>query len=398
MSTTATETHSEPTPGIQTPPEITVLTRVASIPMISSGLETLNNTLSANAYTRSPYSTAKGLSTTAYKYTEPLQVRLAPLIVRADDYANKAVDVVESRYPYPFKAKPEDVVDYVRERRESASHYVHECVNEANKAIDEKVKSPARNVVHDIDQRFAPIVDYFEVAVSRLNNSEAGPSSPSADAKYQYQRALALSRTLKDNISVYSNEQLKQLQAQSVLIQRATETAHTITTLATSSLNTAQSRINTLSDNMLAELQKLQASTAALQSSLHSSSQIQSQIPPQIQQTYAELSAALTATVNDLKAIMTQKDLPLQEKVGRVGHEVKERVTPLLEGVRKGVSEVLTKRGVDTESKENGAEKKENGFEKNGNGEPPKSYADAAAEPPAPDAPVVETEKAASSA
>jgi hypothetical protein len=85
-------------------------------------------------YTRSPYSTAKGLSTTAYKYAEPLQVRLAPLIIQADGYANKAVDVVQSRYPYPFTAKPEEVAML------------------ASKTIDEKVKTPAYNVAQGIDQ------------------------------------------------------------------------------------------------------------------------------------------------------------------------------------------------------------------------------------------------------
>ena len=54
----------------------------------------------------------------------------------------------------------------------------------------------------------------MEVAVTRLNsNSEAGPSTP-ADAKYQYQRALALSKSIFD----YSNDQVKQLQAQSVIL------------------------------------------------------------------------------------------------------------------------------------------------------------------------------------
>ena len=38
------------------------------------------------------------------------------------------------------------------------------------------------------------------------------------EAKYQYQRALALTKALTDHISVYSTEQLKQLQAQSVLV------------------------------------------------------------------------------------------------------------------------------------------------------------------------------------
>ena len=130
MSTTTTETQ---TSSPQTP-QITVLTRVASIPLISSSLDTLNTTLSSNGLTRYPYTQAKGLSTTAYKLTEPIQVKLAPIIVRADNIANKAIDAVESRYPYPFKAQPEEVQETF------------------NKAINEKVKTPAYNVAHDIDQ------------------------------------------------------------------------------------------------------------------------------------------------------------------------------------------------------------------------------------------------------
>ena len=105
-----------------------------------------------------------------------------------------------------------------------------------NKAIDEKVRTPALNVAQGIDhvslflsprrseklttffqQRFSPVVDYFEIAVCRLNGSKSVSPSPS-DAKYQYQRALALSKSLGDNFYVYSNEQLKHLQAQSVLV------------------------------------------------------------------------------------------------------------------------------------------------------------------------------------
>ncbi len=229
MSATTTEQQSAQAP------EVTILARVASIPMISSSLTSLNEVLSSNTYTRSPYAHAKELSTTAYKLTEPLPSQILRRSSCAQDgYANKAVDAVVSRYPYPFKAQPEDVVTLVRERRESTTHYVSERVNDVNKAIDARVKTPAFNVAHDIDQvsrppcvhsstitelisqRFAPIVDYFEGAISRLNTSEAGPSTP-PDAQYQYQRALALSKTLGDNLYVYSEQQLKYLQAQSVI-------------------------------------------------------------------------------------------------------------------------------------------------------------------------------------
>ncbi|KAJ2931749.1 hypothetical protein H1R20_g5374, partial [Candolleomyces eurysporus] len=307
--------------------------------MIHSGLETLNGTLSTNTYTRSTYNTAKELSSSAYKLTEPLQIRLAPLIVQADTYANKAVDAVESRYPYPFKAKPEEVVDYVRERRQGASDY-------ANKTLDERIKSPALTVAHDLDQRLAPLVDYFETTVSRLNQSEAGPSNP--DAQYQYQRALALSKTLKDNVYEYTTEQLKHIQAQSVIVQRASETAQSINALASSSFTSAQSRVHNLSENMVAELQKLQAQTQSLSSSIQSSieaskSQIQTQLGPQIQQTYAEISTVLSHTIADFNEILKKKDTPLPEKVGLVGKEVRERVSPLLETIKKGLTEVLAR-------------------------------------------------------
>jgi hypothetical protein len=71
-------------------------------------------------------------------------------------------------------------------------------------------------------QRFAPIIDYFEVAVDRLDNNGEGSSTrasdPQQDTQYQYQRALALSNRLKDQIYVYSNEQMTHLQNQSMLL------------------------------------------------------------------------------------------------------------------------------------------------------------------------------------
>jgi len=335
MSPTTTQTQTQNAEAQA--PNITIITRVTSIPMISCGLDTINDALTTNAYTRFPYIHAKALSNTAFKLTGPIQNVLAPIIVRVDGIANMAVDVVESRYPYPFKAKPEEVAALARQGQKNTTDYV-------NKAIDEKVKTPAFNVAHDIDQRFAPVVDYFEIAVCRLNGSQ--PSTPS-DTRYQYQRALALSKTLGDNLYVYSNDQLKHIQAQSVMVQKASETAQSITAAASSSLASAQSRVTTLSDNMLVELDKLQKSAASLTASLqttfqNSASQIQSQIP-QIQQSYTDLSAALSSTANELTSIMTKKDIPLQEKVSRVGKEVRERIQPLLEAVKKGVSDVLAR-------------------------------------------------------
>ena len=150
MSSTTTETQAQPAPAQV--PNISVITRVASIPMISSGLDTIHDALTTNAYTRSPYGHAKAISTTAYKLTEPIQTVLAPLIIKVDGIANMAVDAVESRYPYPFKAQPEEVAALARQGQQNTTAYVHDRVNDVNKAIDEKVRTPAFNVAHDIDQ------------------------------------------------------------------------------------------------------------------------------------------------------------------------------------------------------------------------------------------------------
>lgn len=130
---------------VQTAPELTIISRVASIPLVASSLGTIHTTLTSNPYTRSPYSYAEGISKTALSYAEPLQKRLAPLLVRADGLANKSLDVVESRYPYPFKTPTEDIMKDIK------GHSDH-AYDIANKTIDEKVKSPAKNVAQGIDR------------------------------------------------------------------------------------------------------------------------------------------------------------------------------------------------------------------------------------------------------
>ena len=97
---------------------------------------------------------------------------------------------------------------------------------------------------------------------------------------------------------------------------------------------------------MVAELNKLQKSVASLSASLQTTLQNStSQIQPQIQQSYATFSVALSSTVNDITSIITSQDLAFKDKVGCLGKEVRERVQPLLESVRKSVSEVLARSG-----------------------------------------------------
>lgn len=87
---------------------------------------------------------------------------------------------------------------------------------------------------------------------------------------------------------------------------------------------------------MLQELQKLQASTSALPQSLRSS------FPD------------LTATISDLRNIVTAKDVSLNEKANKVGQEVKEHIHPVLEEVKQKVRELA---GVATSKKDEAASK-----------------------------------------
>ncbi|KAL6300936.1 lipid droplet-associated perilipin protein [Sparassis latifolia] len=323
----ATQTESK------APPEITIISRVASIPLIEDTLGAIHTTLTNNTYTRQTYTTAQGVSKYALSYAEPLQKTFSPLIVRADGLANKTLDAVESRYPYPFKTHAGDLVKDLRGKSD-------EAYNVANKTIDERVKTPAYNVAQGIDQRIAPIVDYFEVAVNKISPNGTPTEHQSSETQFQYQRALAISKDLGGHLYVYSTEHINQLKEQNALVQRAAETAHNISVVATSSLGAAHARVHTLSDTMLVELQKIQTST--------------SQLPSTFQTSFHDISTHLAAIINDLTAILTSQD-PVQEKVHKVRDTVQEGVQPLLEAATTRVQEILGAIKAGTAEKANGS-------------------------------------------
>jgi hypothetical protein len=218
----ATETQSAPAA-----PELKIFTRVASIPLVNDTFSAVHYSLISNPLTRSPYTTAQAISLSALRASEPLAVKLAPIIVRADGFAIKGLDAVESRYPYAFTIQSEDILKALKERSGRARDV-------ANKTIDERVRTPAYSAAQGIDQvciplsysssrnndllicvsqkRLAPVLDYL---IARLGTEE---NSSETDSKYQYQRAYALSRELKDQILDYSNTQLHQLQSNSILV------------------------------------------------------------------------------------------------------------------------------------------------------------------------------------
>ncbi|RDX51717.1 lipid droplet-associated perilipin protein [Lentinus brumalis] len=304
-----------------TTPELTIFHRMGTIPLVADSLNTINNILLSNALTRYPYATAFELSKTALHYTEPLQQRLAPILTRADHLANKTLDVVEARVPYPFHATTEDVIKDLKGRSDAAKDV-------ATKTIDDRVKTPALNIAQGIDQKLAPVVDYFAGAVKQFQpNGDADRPAEGLEAKYQYQRAYKISKELRDQLYTYSSEQINQIKTQNVVLQRASATAHTLTELATNSYGTAQTRVHKLSDKMLSELRKVEASTAAL--------------PGTLQSAFQDVNANLSDTINELSGVLQSSD-PLPEKAQKVRETVQGRVQPILDTAAARVQEILT--------------------------------------------------------
>lgn len=147
MSSTATSTSATPdsTTVSQQPPTLTIFSRVASIPLVNESLTTIHTVLANNQYTSVPYITAQNLGKSVYHISEPIQVRLAPVLIRADGLANKSLDAVQSYYPTPFTITSEELRKEVRQRREHA-------YNTANKALDDRVRNPAYSAAQAIDQ------------------------------------------------------------------------------------------------------------------------------------------------------------------------------------------------------------------------------------------------------
>ncbi|KAI1785951.1 hypothetical protein LXA43DRAFT_1035541 [Ganoderma leucocontextum] len=329
-------------------PELTILYRVGSIPLVADSISVVNTTLLNNAYTRSPYTTATEISKRAFSYTEPVQQRLAPIIIRADGLANKGFDLVQQRFPYPFQTPTDVIIKDFKTHSDAA-------VDVATKTIDERVRTPAYNIAQGIDQKFAPIVDIFAVVVNKVqpNGTPEKPAEVPKDAKFQYQRAYYLSKELSDQLRTYSTEQINLITAQRVIVQSASATAQSVTQLASSSYDAAQVRVHSLSDTMLSELRELRTSILGL--------------PAALQSAFQDVSTNLASTINDLSAILTSSD-PLPEKVTKVRDTVTDRVQPILDTANARAQEILAALKARVSENKEAAQATANPTAPNGNG------------------------------
>ncbi|CAG7849837.1 SubName: Full=Uncharacterized protein {ECO:0000313/EMBL:CCA75851.1} [Serendipita indica DSM 11827] len=361
----ATETQSAP-------PSLTFPLRVLQIPLVHSSLDTIHNTLSSSPYTKSAYQTSTAFAHTALdtaaRVTAPVYPKVLPIVTAADGYANKGLDTLQSRFPYPFESSPETMYNDLKKAPEDAR-------NVAYKTIDERIKTPAYGLAKDVDARLAPLVDLLESLLMRIHVApEPAPlSSPGASTstaisdKAQVTRAKELVFGAKDHIIDLTTEQAKTLRNQNIymyvhtsgvmatpspnlirrdhfgrvgcpiLIQRAAEQAESINATLTAQYQNAQAgisaykgkgveltreaqaRVHALSHNLITELEKVQSTTASL--------------PAHIQATFKPLTDEISSTLAEIKGVLTSQEegVTLSEKTSRVGAVIKERIGPIVE-------------------------------------------------------------------
>lgn len=205
--------------------------------------------------------------------------------------------------------------------------------------------------------------------MQKIHSTTGAPSesSTSEPPKYQYQRALSLSKGLGDQVYTYSTEQINQLKAQNVLVQRASDAAQRVSAVASTSYGAAQDKVHTLSDVMLQELHKVQVSTFFTIRDLipiRSTQASTSTLPATVQSSFHDISTHLSNTITELSGILTSPE-PFPDRMHKVRDTVQERVQPLLEASAARVQEILDslrgKAGEKVEQTQNAANGDANG-------------------------------------
>ncbi|KAG9050591.1 hypothetical protein FS837_004116 [Tulasnella sp. UAMH 9824] len=300
------------------PPEIKTIDKLVAIPIVHDSLSTIHQTLST--YVPTAYGYGQALTTSAYSLSAPLQVRLAPLIVSADGYALKGLDAAQAKFPAPFTVTTDDVVQGIKSRKDNA-------VN--------AVTRPVYGLANGVDSSLTPIVDRIEAAVHNTlgapaHAAEASDASSSSDASSasfdgtpapattQVGRLYHLSLDVKNQIVVLSSEQLRNLQTQNVYIQAATERLHNLNDSLNRTkdksielVHETRNQANVYTNNILAELEKVQTATLAL--------------PKNLQTHLAPVRAEIESSFHEITGIV-KSDLPVGDKVSKVGHHVQEKL------------------------------------------------------------------------
>lgn len=126
----------------------TFINRVAKIPVIADTLSAVYSTLHANTYSAAAYGKAECAALYLYEQSKPIQAKLAGPIEQVDAVANKGLDFAQSKAPFIFEMRTEDLISRAREPANQALAY--------GKTYQEAATA-----------RLAPIVDQFHAQLTR---------------------------------------------------------------------------------------------------------------------------------------------------------------------------------------------------------------------------------------
>jgi len=98
----------------------TFVNRVANIPIVADTITQVHTAIQSNSYSAAAYNKAGGVATHIYKATEPIQTRFQPHIEAVDGIAQKSLDYVQGKFPYPFEASSGEIIGKARQPADNA--------------------------------------------------------------------------------------------------------------------------------------------------------------------------------------------------------------------------------------------------------------------------------------
>ncbi|KAF8326850.1 uncharacterized protein EI90DRAFT_3281607 [Cantharellus anzutake] len=308
------QVQTQPPPQL---PSYKSFEKVRSIPIINDSVSYAHSTFSSHPIIGYFYNAYIGLGNTAFEYSKPVQARFAPIIDRADDFALKGLDAVESRFPYPFQTPTGEIVNQLKSSSDAAYAAFHD-----------NVQAPAYGVAKNADQSLSPIVDKLELAVNKIVPPQQNSTTTGADAGggTQVGRAYRLSLDLKDRVYTLSGEHLRLVQQHNVVVQKATEAVQILNFSLSALRADASTKVNSISQSILSELEKVQHSAAAL--------------PSHIQSSLQPLQAQLSSTLSALSSIL-QSERTTGQKASEVASTVQKDVGPVLEAFKESAAKML---------------------------------------------------------
>lgn len=145
-------------------PDLKIVHRLGGIPIVADGIGTFEHVINSTQLTASLYATAGGIASKSLDLASPIISRTQPLIAKADGLANQGLDMVESRFPYPFKATTGEMVSGARGAYDQrvAGIFHNEIIQRAIAQITElkdRLASTGHSATEQISAITAGIVD-----------------------------------------------------------------------------------------------------------------------------------------------------------------------------------------------------------------------------------------------